>query len=293
MKIPLSFTHLVALTGLLFTAALSSQATAATLLRLPPSACNASALYTDGFETPISGAPSLPSNGFGGAFPGEQTRTVFVAPLGLRTYHIRLPPEYTPARAYPMLFVLHGQPPGPSFSDEYARGVRASWAAVADAQGFIVVAPVATGPSSGSWNPPNDDAMLDAIRADMELFYNVERTRRYLWGFSAGGHYGHGYALDRANTLAAYAVNAGVLEGYAGANAPALASRPLPVSIRVGSADSPGLLAAARRDPPRFSSSGWVNADTLRYTEFPGGHTYAAADLQAAWGFVCGFGVAP
>ena len=54
--------------------------------------------------------------------------------------------------------------------------------------------------------------MIDAVLADVEASYNVNRGRRYLWGFWAGGHYGHGYTLSRASTLAAYAVNAGVLE---------------------------------------------------------------------------------
>ncbi len=264
---------------------------------LPERACWSLGLeiqHQDGFENTPPALPASPSFGFGGDFPGDQRRTVFVQSLGVtRAYHVHLPPNYTPDQAWPLVMVLHGQPPGPSYSELYAQFTMTHWSELADARGFVVLAPVASGPTSGSWNPPDDGAMIDAVLADVESAYNVNRMRRYLWGFSSGGHYGHGFALSHSATLAAYGVNAGVLEGYAGPTAPVMATRKLPVSIRVGTFDSPGMLAAARRDPPRFTANGWVAGDTLKYTEFVGGHEYTGADLEAQWNFLCRFAVSP
>jgi len=251
-------------------------------------------MQQDGFESAATVAPVSPSQGFGGDFPGDHRRTVFIPSLGVtRAYHVHLPPNYTPSEAWPIMIVLHGQPPSPSFSEAYALYTLAGWSPLADARGFVVLAPIASGPISGSWDPPDDSVMIDAVLADAQAAYNINRARRYLWGFSSGGHYGHGFALSHAATFAAYGVNAGVLEGYAGAAAPSTATRKLPVSIRVGSSDSPGMLAAARRDPPRFTANGWVTNDTLSYTEFSGGHEYTAQELEAGWNFMCRFAVVP
>ncbi len=275
----------------------SLSARAGSTVALPERACWSLGMeirLQNGFENALPNLPALSSQGFGGVYPGDQRREVFVPSLSVtRAYHLYLPANYSQGSAWPIVIVLHGQPPGPGYSEGLAQLTLSHWTALADARGFLVVAPIASGPVSGSWNPPDDGAMIDAVLADVESSYNVNRMRRYLWGFSAGGHYGHGFALSHASTLAAYAVNAGVLEGFAGPTAPVTATRKLPVSIRVGTFDSPGMLAAARRDPPRFTANGWVANDTLRYAEFAGGHEYNATELEAGWNFMCRFALAP
>lgn len=275
----------------------SLSARAVSTVALPERACwslGLEILRQSGFENALPSLPATPSLGFGGDYPGDLRREVFIQSLAAtRAYHVHLPPNYSPENAWPIVIVLHGQPPHPAYTEAYALFTLNQWAAVADARGFLVLAPIASGPISGGWNPPDDTAMVEAVLADVEGAYNINRARRYLWGFSSGGHYGHGYALSHASSLAAYAVNAGVLEGYAGPTAPAAATRKLPVSIRVGTFDSPAMLAAARRDPPRFTANGWVLDDNLKYTEFTGGHEYNAQELEAGWDFMCRFALGP
>ena len=119
----------------------------------------------------------------------------------------------------------------------------------------------------------------------MEAQYNIERRRRLLWGFSAGGHFGHGVGLANAAFFAAYGVNAGVLAGYAGSTAPAAASRRIPLNVRVGSSDS--LAPFANSDRTVFAAAGWSEPVDYAFAEFPGGHTYAATDVDAQWAFLC------
>ncbi len=250
---------------------------------LAATACAGDRLHSGSFE-----AHEVPDASAGSAAPatGDVAASVFVIDTGFtRPFHLRVPAQYDPGVAWPLLVALHGAPGSPALSDSYARGVRSDWAALADTRGFIVLAPVASGPSAGSWNPPADTAAVFAMIAEVESRYRIDRRRRYLWGFSAGGHYGHGVVLGNANFFAAYGVNAGVLQGYAGNSAPALATRRIPVSIRVGDADS--LAPFARSDRGVFTAAGWQDGIELRYAEFSGGHTYSGGDLQAHWDAAC------
>jgi poly(3-hydroxybutyrate) depolymerase len=252
---------------------------------LPPTACAADRLFFHGLE---DHEQADPSNGAASNATGSLALSVFVPALGAnRPFHLRVPPNYDAQRAWPLVMVLHGSPGSPALADPAAQSVRDAWAPLADAQGFIVLAPVASGPTAGGWNPPGDDAALAAMQADVEQRYNIDRRRRLLWGFSAGGHYGHGVVLTDTARWAAYAVNAGVLQAYAGIGAPAAASRRVPVSIRVGDADP--LAPLAQADATRFLSAGWQVDVDLRYGQFTGGHTFDAAELALHWGFLCRF----
>jgi poly(3-hydroxybutyrate) depolymerase len=254
-------------------------------LVLPSTACAGDRLFFHGLE---DHEQADPSNGAASTATGSITLSVFVPALGAsRPFHLRVPPGYDAQRAWPLLVALHGSPGSPALADPAAQAVRDAWAARADAQGFIVLAPVASGPSAGGWNPPGDDAALALMQADVEQRYNIDRRRRLLWGFSAGGHYGHGVVLSDTPRWAAYAVNAGVLQAYAGIGAPSAAARRVPVSIRVGDVDP--LQPLAQADASRFLSAGWQVDLDLRYGQFGGGHTYDAAEIDRQWDFLCRF----
>jgi hypothetical protein len=63
---------------------------AATTVPLPPSYCPASvSIFSDGFE-PVP-LPHEPSNGSGGAYPGNVTRTISVPDFGSRSYYLHVP----------------------------------------------------------------------------------------------------------------------------------------------------------------------------------------------------------
>src|SRR5258706_3256004 len=97
----------------LLAAGVVTQAPAATSVTLPDMVGSAhDAIYVDRFDTGDY-VPHDPSNGSGGAYPGKQTRTLQIAGLGSGTqnYYVYLPLDYTPARSWPMLLVLHGVAP--------------------------------------------------------------------------------------------------------------------------------------------------------------------------------------
>jgi poly(3-hydroxybutyrate) depolymerase len=272
----------------------ASLAHAAETRVLAASACAAPTpppLFANDFED--AAAPwSRPSGGGGGAFPGDFQRSVFVPQLGaFRDYLVHLPPQYDPARAWPVVVVLHGAG-GAGTAPAAAAAARTAWLLPADTSAFIVLAPIASG-ASGGWVGSSDTYTIRAALADLEASYNVERSREYLWGFSAGGHFGHGVVLEDTARFAAYGVNAGVLQVYAGNGAPGVAAltRRVPVAMRIGSLDS--LLPFAQADRTRFLAAGWTDGEILAYTEFPSGHVYGAADAVATWQFACRFAVVP
>ncbi len=283
---------------LVATLPLAGAARAATTVRLPTTACTTGALpelFGDSFEDAI---PTSPSNGSGGAAPGDQSRTVVVPETQeSRTYYLHLPPGYTATRPWPLVVVLHGAQ-GTGTGPTAAQQTRTQWITQADTRGFIVLAPAATGPSGGGWNPPADEYAIIAAIADAESAYNVERTRRYLWGFSAGGHYGHGFVLDTPDRFAAYSVSAGALLAYACTSSGSFAcstylpavTRKVPVDIHIGTTDS--LYATVSGDPARLTAGGWDPGD-IHYTEFPGGHLYSAGQLAEIWTSLCTYAVVP
>ena len=284
--------------------ALPNGATAATTNTLPPWVCaHPDAIFADGFQ-PAVAVVRLPSNGSGGAL-GSVSRSVVVPGYGTHTIHLRVPPNYSPNRPMPLLLALHGQA-GAGAANNAALSVRNTWGSIADANGFIVVAPVATG-GSGGWiaPPPNpsDYSIMAAAIADVEAAYNIDMSRRIGWGFSAGGHVMHDIMLNdfgapiSIDTFAAYSVSAGVLEGFACSNPAnctalvATAARRIPLDIHVGNSDP--LLPYATSDRTIFQANGWVLNNDLWFTTFTGGHTYAASQLGEAWAHLCPFQVLP
>ncbi len=282
--------------------AATAMADAASTVRLPPSMCaSADAIFSDGFESGPA-VPHDPSNGSGGGFPGNVTRTVSVTGVGIRSYYLHLPPTYTPARAWPILLVLHGSTGSAATAPAAAQQVRSDWSGWADSQGFIVMAVVGN-QTQGGWGAPADGAELDATLADAFAAYNVEQSRIYLWGFSAGAHFAHGLALGNTDYFAAYGVSAGSLEQYGctdnGSYPPTCAAllggaQPkIPVDIQLGNSDPLYLTYGAGNDPARFQNGGWISGQTLFYTLFAGGHTYTLAQLGEIWNHLCPFALGP
>lgn len=297
----------------------AAPAFAAGTATLPSWVCTVpDAVYDSDFDAAQNAVPRDPSLGSGGAFPGAQTRTLHIAGLGSGTqhYYLYLPPDYTPERAWPLMLVLHGVAPYGG-ADDYAMAVRDNWSDVASAGRFVVVAPVADdviwrngSPYAVSWllpyaGGPSDYDLFDAVRADVEAAYNIERTRRYAWGFSAGGHVLYDLALTQhdaafnTNTLAAFAVTGAALAAVAcyglsdaGCNSLlAQAPRKIPLDIHIG--DSDPNYPYAQSDHLRFVAQGWVDSQTVWYNEFAGGHTYSIDQLGEAWSELCPSAVTP
>lgn len=274
-------------------------ATAANTVRLPGPLCpDSDPLFSSGFQRGEA-IPADASNGRGGAFPGNVTRTLNVPGFGSRSYYLHLPPNYTPARAWPLLLALRGQSLPAATA---AQQVRADWAGVADRGGFVVIA-VAGNSTQGGWGANGDGAEISAALDDAFANYNIERSRAYLWGFSAGAHFAHALALGNADLFAAYGVSAGALTQYAcSANGEfppscaallASAQPKIPVDIHLGSADPLVTQYGAGNDPQRLRAAGWRDNQTLYYTPFAGGHTYTRGQLAEIWNHLCPFALGP
>ena len=307
LRIEFSSRRLARLLFVVTVLAASSIASATTTVKLPAWVCaHPDAIFIDGFQ-PAAGITRLPSNGSGGAI-GNVTRTVNVPgyPPGTFTIYVHVPPSYSPARPLPLVLALHGQAGSPAAADSQAQVARNTWAPVADANGFIVIAPVATGPLGGWIAPPPNPSDYDifaAAIADAEAAYNIDRSRRIGWGYSAGGHvlhdimYRHSGAPVSIDTFAAYAVSAGVLEGQACSNPStcdalvATAARHIPISSHVGNQDQ--LLAYASSDHDIFLANNWVDGSNLWFTVFVGNHVYTQTQLTQAWGHLCPFQALP
>jgi poly(3-hydroxybutyrate) depolymerase len=282
------------------------QARATTTMRLPDWVCaHPDAIFVDGFQ-PAAGITRLASNGSGGA-SGSIMRTVSVAGLGTRNYYLYVPSAYAVNRPLPFVFALHGYTGSSATAPSAAQSVRNTWSSIAESGTFIVAAPIASG-SQGDWTlppsaNPTDYDVFAAVIADVESAYNIDRSRRIGWGFSAGGHVMHDLVLNHysmlvtIDTFAAYGVSAGVLSGLACSSATecnaivAAASRKIPLDIHVGSTDP--LLPYATSDRSVFLANGWVDQSTLWMTTFTGGHVYASAQLGEIWGNLCPFQVLP
>ena len=301
----------------LLLALVCAQADAAQSVVLPAWVCTQpDAVFVAGFESGQTAVPTNPSNGSGGAYPGSQIRHLHIIGLGsgTQTYYLYLPSAYTPKRSWPLILALHGVAPNDGGS--YAASVRDAWATVAETAGFIVAAPVADevvdvgGQPGITWSVPptsgpNDYDLFAAIRTDLEGAYNIERTRLYGWGFSAGGDVMHDLGVNQysnafnASTMAAYGVSAGDLAGLACAGLPDAACdqllsalpRKIPLDFHIGNTDQN--YPYVQDDAVRFLAQGWVNGQTLFWTAFNGGHTYSTTDLQQAWTNLCLNAVVP
>lgn len=230
------------------------------------------------------------SGGAGGSASGAVSLQIRVPDTGrTQTFLLHVPTDYHDQAAWPLVVALHGSPGTAAAAPSAAAAIRELWQPVADREGVLVLAPIASG-SQGGWVPTFDTPALACALAGIERAWNVDRARRYLWGFSAGGHYGHGLALGNARRFAAYAVNAGVLLAFAcgspgspsdcAATLPQVARR-IPVSLRVGTLDA--LQPYVSGDATRFQAAGWLAGTELTYSTFVGGHLIGSADVEVAW----------
>jgi poly(3-hydroxybutyrate) depolymerase len=286
----------------LLLAATSPASIAASTVDLPGSMCpGGDAIFRDGYEVPAT-IPHDPSNGSGGSAPGDVTRAVSVSGVGMRNYYLHLPTGYTPAHSWPILLALHGSSGSAASAPAAAQQIRTDWSGWSESRGFIVLAPIATG-SQGGWLGDDDVATMDAALADAGVAYNVERSRIYLWGFSAGGHLAHSLALYNADFFAAYGVSAGSLQAYTCTDAgpPTCASvltathPKIPVDIHIGNNDPLYTLVAydVLHERQRFEAGGWVSGRNLFRVVFVGGHEYTVAHLGEIWNHICPFALGP
>jgi dienelactone hydrolase len=290
-------------------AAAASIGHAGTTQRLADYVCTQpDVIYRARFEAAEAATPHIPSNGSGGALTANPTRIVSVSDYGEHTYYLHVPNGYSPARSWPVVVVLHGASSLVP-ADQAAQIMRNDWAAVADANGFIVAAPAGSGDGGGWIAPafpgdhPSDYEVIAAALADVESAYNVERTRRYVWGFSAGGYILYDLIFNNLNsaisfdTISAISISGAAMYNLACNNDLAVcdqivaqAPRHIPLSIHIGNGDSRYTLA--RADYDRFLANGWIEDDTARFILYVGGHDYAGSEGNI-WHALCPYALIP
>ena len=230
---------------------------------------------------------SNPSHGNRGPNPGAFNRSV-VYNGNVYSYYISIPPDYNPNNPMPMMILWHGAA-GAGTAPANAKATRDFWRPTADTNGFITVAQTATGSLGGGWVPDLDTPIMFEIIKDMERYYNIEMNKIYGYGFSAGGHVMHGIMLSHSETFAGYAISAGVLEAYAGLDAPVEATRKIPVFVSIGLQDTtgPNLLNLSRSNHTVFNNAGWVDGQNYWIDEFNGGHQIDINVPQKTWDKLC------
>lgn len=255
--------------------------TGSTLPDIPSFMDCSDVVFNSGFQN-----DSVPSMGSGGSYPGSFTRTVFAEGQN-RNYYVSIPPAYQPSTPLPLLFSWHGAS-GAGNQTLYAMAHRDFWKASGDLNNFIVVAQESTG-INGGWVPSVDFPILSAILNDMYGSYNIEKTRIYGHGFSAGGHVMHGLMLQNSQDYAAYVISAGVLEYFAGVNAPFNSQRLIPVYVSIGDNDTagPNLNSLTHSNHTVFNNAGWIDNKTYWLDEFPGGHVIDADIIYQSWDKIC------
>jgi poly(3-hydroxybutyrate) depolymerase len=239
---------------------------------MPPEAC--------------STAVQLGANGF----EAEPARGSFdmsfeVTGLGLRSVRLHVPDAILPPRRAPLLIALHGAA-GAGNAPLAAGFIRDAWTATADAGGFVLLAPIASG-AQGGWAPSLDYPILAQAIAEVGARYPIDTRRIYLHGYSAGGHVAHDLGLYNPDYFAAYAVNAGVLQALAGPTAPNFAAtmRRIRAQVRIGDGDT--LLSPTAEDRLRFLAAGWSEPGDYQRVVFVGGHAFDASHTAPAWEFLC------
>lgn len=240
---------------------------------------------------------------FGHGFGEDGEVGVGVIPRSFngRTYYLVVPPSYRPQAGNSMLLALHGTGGNAAGADSNALAIAQAWQNVSRRAGLVVAVPIGSSPM-GSWNPSVDSFYIDQLRASLEAELGTAANRQYLWGFSAGGHFGHGYTLARTGIFAAYAVAAGVLRGFAcesQANPQSCMTyldnipRHIPVDIRSGTSDPIVRIQEISADDGRFRSAGWIYGQELLVTGYPHGHTYSAQQISDSWNRLCLFSLPP
>lgn len=230
---------------------------------------------------------SQPSNGGGGA-TGSLTRIINF-PGGSSLYYLYVPSTYDPDVPIPLLITYHGTA-GAGNASQQAQAIRDFWQQTAEDNNFIVLAQTGSS-ANGSWTVGLDFPLIrDEILDDLFNFYNIETTRIYGHGFSAGGHVMHTMMLFyNNNRFAAYTVSAGALERDAiieDPNVPANNSV-VPVYISHGQFDNIVPISLANQDYAKFIQAGWQDGKTIWLDVFNGGHTIEATFPQKSWDQLC------
>jgi pimeloyl-ACP methyl ester carboxylesterase len=111
-------------------------------------------------------------------------------------YTIQVPPEYSPSRLYPLLFVLHQ-------SGEKPKDMLDRWADLAAKHGYLLVAPSwAQAPNAPYNYTPQEHATVLDVLVDVRKRFAVDSDRVFLAGHGQGGDMTYDVGLSHPDLFA-------------------------------------------------------------------------------------------
>jgi pimeloyl-ACP methyl ester carboxylesterase len=116
-------------------------------------------------------------------------------------YLYHLPPDYTPDRPWPMVFSLHGNPPG-----HVHRVHRDYWSDDAAKAGYVLVSPALEG---GRWNRAGEALVIQSLRDAVSRFH-IDPKRIYIDGYSSGGSGAWWFSARFADLFAGVIIRCGI-----------------------------------------------------------------------------------
>jgi hypothetical protein len=136
-------------------------------------------------------------------YPAVESETesvrVVVGPMQFLTVNVQLPPNYDPKRAYPLMLVIGGGPPGSVEAAERAAArMMRLWSEPARAAGWFVATVVDTVSVAKSQRPLRYDVLhADCARSifhELQAHFHIDAGRIHSTGVSLGSNYSLAYA---------------------------------------------------------------------------------------------------
>jgi polyhydroxybutyrate depolymerase len=232
-----------------------------------------------------------PGDTTSGTPDAEGPKTYPLAPDHLgdtRPASVVLPANYTAAKAWPVLVLLHGYSVNGYLQDAYL-GVSAR----GTTDGFITILPDGTVDAKGNpfWNATDaccnfygstvdDDGYLMGLLAEAQTYYNIDPKRIFALGHSNGGFMSYRLACNHSDVFAGVVVLAGAMWNDV-ADCPATA--PVSVLHVHGTSDDTieylgGNAGASKFPGAKASAASWAGLDGCDATSTAGD----AFDLEAS-----------
>ena len=188
---------------------------------------------------------------------------------------VYVPTTYQPSQPLPALLLVHGGGGnGPEFISY--------WKDFAQANGIILVAPTLDLSAEAETRVPE---VFPRIMETVQTEWNVDVSRRYVFGYSAGGYFVYDAALLNANYFAGAAVFAAVIQPEYDWIV-AQAQRKTGIAIYLGDHDSFFTFQQARRTRDLLLSHG-MDVHYVELSETSHDYSLVAASVNAdAWAYL-------
>jgi predicted esterase len=158
-------------------------------------------------------------------------------------FYLYFPESYSPGSSLPLFIGVHG-------SSAEGGNCWNTWQPYADQYGFVLLCPILADPD-GRLHQLHGNERLLHILGQIYSSYSI-KPEIFLFGFSAGGQFAHGYAFMNPN----YVVGVSVI-APGNAYTPPIATRHIPFLVIVGGRDQAGNRQVASRLATELDQNGY------------------------------------